>query len=381
MQPLPEERGPYSTASEKERGAGTAAPEVSVVVPARNEEACLAPCLESLVSQPGIRFEVVVVDDGSTDRTRQVAESFPTVKVVDAAPLPPGWSGKSNAALTGARHARGHWLLFTDADTVHLPGSLAGSVREAEEHGAALLSYSPVQELHGLIQRSVMPVIFAELASSYRPSEINNPRSPAAAANGQYLLISRAAYDAAGGHAAVAESLLEDVELARTVKRGGGRIRFRYGGDAVRARMYRSFAQLREGWTKNLVLLFPAPRTLALLRVLEILAIAGGLATAGLAIAVGDPHAAMLLGIAVVLLYFNFILRIRKARAGLSSSLLAVFGLPIFSYLLLRSRLYYRWRKAVTWKGRQYATAARNPAQARETRGSARSAIGERWFT
>ena len=141
------------------------------------------------------------------------------------------------------------------------PGSLARAVAEARQHGAALLSYSPEQEVHGFWEKAVMPVIFAELAATYRPSLVSDPRSPAAAANGQYILITREAYDAVGGHAAVSGSLLEDVALAKAVKASGRKIFFRFGGDAVRTRMYRSFAQLREGWTKNLALLFPSPVT------------------------------------------------------------------------------------------------------------------------
>ena len=164
---------------------------------------------------------------------------------------------------------RGEWLLFTDADTVHKPGSLARAVSEAQQHGASLLSYSPEQEVHSFWEKAVMPVIFAELAATYRPSQVSDPRSPAAAANGQYILISREAYDAVGGHAVVSSSLLEDVGLARAVKASGRKIFFRYGADAVRTRMYRSFAQLREGWTKNLALLFPSPGQLAILRLTE----------------------------------------------------------------------------------------------------------------
>src|SRR5574337_412295 len=114
-------------AAESESG-GSAPPEVSVIVPARNEEACLGRCLESLLSQEGVTFEVLVVDDGSTDRTREIAQRVHGVFVLGADPLPPGWSGKSNALITGTRHARGRWLLFTDADTVHLPGSLRRSL-------------------------------------------------------------------------------------------------------------------------------------------------------------------------------------------------------------------------------------------------------------
>src|SRR5947207_4051428 len=99
-----------------------------------------------------------------------------------------------------------------------------------------------------------MPVIFAELASTYPPKKVNDPTSPIAAANGQYLLISREAYDAVGGHTKIAGDLLEDVAMARLVKSSGRKIFFRYGGDAVRTRMYRSFAQMKEGWTKYLAM-------------------------------------------------------------------------------------------------------------------------------
>lgn len=256
------------------------APTVSIVVPARNEEACLGACLESLLAQKGADFEVIVVDDSSTDRTRAIAESFRGVRVLSPGPLAEGCSGKCNAAQAGADGARGEWLLFTDADTVHLPGSLARALAEAREHGADLLSYSPQQEVHGLIERALMTVIFAELASTYRPKEVSDPASPAAAANGQYLLISRAAYNAAGGHAAVAHTLLEDVALAQAVKRGGHRLRFHHGGGIVRTRMYRSLRALREGWTKNLALLFPQTLQLAARRGIEFLLASAGIAAA-----------------------------------------------------------------------------------------------------
>ncbi len=257
---------------------GPSAPLVSVIIPARNEEASLGACLESLAAQQEIACEIIVVDDASTDRTRAIAQSFAGVRVVEPGPLPAGWSGKSNAAAAGARGARGSWLLFTDADTVHRPGSLRRALDEAAAHGADLLSYSPAQEVHGLLQMALMPVIFAELARAYPPRQVCDPAHPAAAANGQYLLISRAAYDAVGGHAAIAQTLLEDVALARAVKRAGRRLRFRFGGDAVRTRMYRSFGALREGWTKNLALLFPAPGWLAARRLLEFAAMTGGIA-------------------------------------------------------------------------------------------------------
>ncbi len=178
-------------------------PAVSVIVPARNEESCLGACLESLAGQSGITFEIIVVDDASTDRTRAIAESFPSVRVIDAGLPPSGWTGKNNAVAAGAKVARGDWLLFTDADTVHKPNSLARAIIEANQRCVALLSYSPEQEVHGFWEKAVMPVDFCGPAATYRPSQVSDPGSAAAAANGQYILISRQAYEAVGGHGAV----------------------------------------------------------------------------------------------------------------------------------------------------------------------------------
>lgn len=326
---------------------------MSVIVPARNEEACLGSCLRSLVAQTGVRFEIIVVDDGSTDRTREIAESFPGVWVISPGSLPRGWSGKNNAQVAGAKEARGEWFLFTDADTVHRPGSLAASVAEAHQQKAALLSYSPEQDVHGFWEKAVMPVIFAELASSYRPSDVNNPASAAAAANGQYILISREAYQAVGGHAAVGPSLLEDVALSRAVKASGRRVFFRYGRDAVRTRMYRSFAQLKEGWTKNLVLLFHSPVRLAILRLTEFVLIIASLSIA-IASSLHGKWRPAVVALSVMLALYGFLFkRIRQAHFSWDANLLAVFGLPIFSYLLLRSRMAYQ-KGTVSWKGRRY---------------------------
>ncbi len=334
----------------------TRQPAVSVIIPARNEEACLGACLQSLVTQAGVAFEIIVVDDQSTDRTHQIASSFSDrrVRVINPGPLPTGWTGKNNAVIAGSRAALGEWLLFTDADTIHLPGSLARSLAEAHRYGAAMLSYSPEQIVKSFWEKAVMPVIFAELAATFRPSQVSDPTSPAAAANGQYILITRAAYDAVGGHASIAGDLLEDVALARAVKRSGRKIFFRFGGDAVRTRMYRTFAQLREGWTKNLALLFPSPLRLAVLRALEFVLILAGSAIA-LAIALrGHWRPALVAGTLAVILYAFFLARIRRAHFPWDANLLALFGLPLFSYLLLRSARAHA-KGNVPWKGREYS--------------------------
>jgi glycosyltransferase involved in cell wall biosynthesis len=364
-------------------------PVVSIIVPARNEEANLAACLESLIAQTGIPYEIIVVDDASTDRTPEIAQSFanrernhheregtasavpstapfddrgfsPAVRVIPGGSLPENWTGKNNAMSAGAKIAKANWLLFTDADTVHAPGSLARAVAEAAEHSAALLSYSPAQEVHGFWERAVMPVIFAELATTYPPQAVNDPASPIAAANGQYVMISREAYDAVGGHTTISSDLLEDVALARLVKRSGRKIFFRYAPDAVRTRMYRTFAQLREGWTKNLALLFPRPRTLAFLRMAEFLLIVGNLSAAIWAKFSGRPNLALQTAMLTIILSGWFAMRIRKAHFSPGSSVAAIYGLPLFSYLLTRSARVHR-SDSVSWKGRKYGATPMKP--------------------
>jgi glycosyltransferase involved in cell wall biosynthesis len=335
-------------------------PEVSVIVPARNEEVSLPACLESLIGQSGIpqtgvAFEIIVIDDHSTDRTHEIASSFPQVRVIEAAPLPLGWSGKNNAVATGAREARGEWLLFTDADTVHLPGSLARSLAEAKERDVAMLSYSPEQIVGTCWEKAVMPVIFAELASLYPLAKVSDPDSSAAAANGQYILIRRDAYQSIGGHAAVAGDLLEDLALARKLKQSGHKIFFRYGGDAVRTRMYRGFVQLREGWTRSLTILFPSPRRLALRSVFAwMLAWAAPIFAVLLV-----PHRSTLLralAIFVCCIPFAWLYaRIHGANFFLGVEFLSMaFGPPMFAYFLFRSAHAHR-QKNVVWKGRHYA--------------------------
>ena len=333
----------------------TATPDISVIVPARNEEACLADCLRTLVGQAGPSYEIIVVDDHSTDRTRAIAEGF-AVRVAAADTLPAGWSGKCNAAWSGARVAKGSGFSSPTPtrNTQRIP--LLVGLQEAQEHGADLLSYSPKQEVRTVAERALMPVIFAELATTFPPQEVSDPASPIAAANGQYLLIHREVYDAVGGHAAVATTILEDVELAKAVKRAGYKLRFRLS-DVVSTRMYRSFPQMWEGWTKNLALLFPNARGLALRRMFEFAITVGSVSLAVVLWRKGDRFGCILSGaVALDRLYF-FWRRIRRAHFDWLSNVLAFFGLPVFSLLLLNSSISHK-RGSVRWKGRQYGKQA-----------------------
>jgi glycosyltransferase involved in cell wall biosynthesis len=330
-------------------------PEISIIIPARNEERNLGPCLESLVPQQGVTFEIFVVDDHSTDGTAAVARQFPAVHLIPAAPLPPDWTGKANAIQTAIPLTRGRWLLFTDADTVHLPGSLARAVAEAKQYGVSLLSYSPLQATGSFWERAVQPVIFGELAREFSYDEVSRPESPQAAANGQYILVAREPYEAVGGHARVKGSLLEDVELARAIKQVG-KLRFRYAPDAVSARMYRGWSELVAGWTKNVALLFPSPIKLAALRALESTLLLAGPFAALILFWWGHLVWGGLLSLVVLASGFSYANRLRRAGWHAKDVAFSVLGLPIFAYLLIRSVVAHRVRGKAQWKGRNYPT-------------------------
>ncbi len=332
---------------------------LSVIVPARDEEDCIGDCLRSLASQSdqvfplGADWEILAVDDGSTDRTREIAAGVKGVTILDAEPLPRRWTGKANAVWTAARQARGEWLLFTDADTIHEPGNLIRAIHEAEKAQVAMLSYSPRQMVSGFWQRALMPLVFCELALAYPPEKVSNPEATLAAANGQFILVTSEAYFAVGGHAAIAEAVLEDVALAQRIKRRKLGLRFRYAPEALSTRMYRSFGQMYEGWTKNLALLFGNSLALAGWRVLDLLLLVG------LPVIFFALYQPLPLWWALMLLWartlWRFYRRVARSNFPFWDCGSAIFGLPLFAWLLGRSWFHHTLRKRVVWKGRSYS--------------------------
>jgi cellulose synthase/poly-beta-1,6-N-acetylglucosamine synthase-like glycosyltransferase len=352
---------------------------LSVVVPARNEERSLGACLESLVAQSeqgfalGVEWELIVVDDDSTDGTRGIAEGIRDEAgvggshladagvVVMAAPALDlsergGFTGKTNACWAGAQRARGAWILFTDADTVHEAGDLSRAVHEAEKYEVALLSYSPRQIVEGFWQRAVMPLVFSELASVYPPKQVSDPASRLAAANGQFLLVERGAYFAVGGHRAVGQDILEDVALARKLKRAKYGIRFRYAPEAVAARMYRTLPEMVEGWTKNLALLLPSPLLLAMWRVLDLLLCFGLPALAVWLYSARPEWQALVIWAIWLRTLWRFYARVARSHFPAVDAAVSILGVPMFCWLLMRSYVGHQVKREVRWKGRGYKT-------------------------
>jgi glycosyltransferase involved in cell wall biosynthesis len=345
---------------------------LSVIVPARNEAASLGACLASLIAQSepgfalGTQWELIVIDDDSSDTTRQIAQTAatgrPGILILDAPSLDlsdrGGFTGKTNACWLGAQTARGAWLLFTDADTVHEPGNLSRALHEADKYSASLLSYSPRQIVSGFWQRAVMPLVFSELASVYPSKQVSSPAYPLAAANGQFLLVERDAYFSVGGHRVVGREILEDVALARAIKRAKYGIRFRYAPEALSTRMYRTLREMIEGWTKNLALLFPQPLLLAFWRVLDLL-LFFGLPAIALEFAANPmrPKWQSLVILAIwIRTLFRFYGRSTKSNFPATDIAISILGVPFFIWLLVRSSLHHQVSKSVAWKGRSYKT-------------------------
>jgi len=326
---------------------------VSAIIPARNEEATIARCVESLAPQDGLD-EIIVVNDQSSDSTgaivSRLAAAISKLRVIDAPPLPQGWMGKNFAVSLGAAAAKSDWLLFTDADTFHLSGSVRHALDDARRHDVALVSYSPEQEMGSFWERALIPAVYSRLARKYSYNAVNDPRSREAAANGQFLMVRRDAYEAVGGHAAIRMEVLEDVALAANVKHAGYRIFFAPGQGIVRTRMYRTFSAMWQGWTKNLYPLIGASGR-SVFRELEL-----AFPWAAISLLLFSPVSRWFAVAGVLLLLghvWHYGSQLRLNRFSLVLILYYVPGQILYAAALIASA----WKNThgvIAWKGREY---------------------------
>src|SRR3972149_5429710 len=231
---------------------------ISIIVPMRNEEKNVERCITSLMNQNYPRYEVIAVDDMSTDNTPTILEDlskkYPNLRLVRGSSPPQGWVGKTYALWQGVRLAKGDWLLFIDADTYSNPYTLKAVVYYAGKHKVDMLSLFPFQELYTFWERVIQPIIFVSIASALPHDKINNPNLKEAFAIGQFILIRRKVYEAVGGHESIRDRIVEDVALAKLVKGKGYSLRIAGGRSLIKTRMYTSLHEIWEGWTKNLFL-------------------------------------------------------------------------------------------------------------------------------
>ncbi len=233
-------------------GTGSNVPLVSIILPVRNQARTVSDCVRSLVGLEYPNEEIIVVDGGSTDGTRELVQKFAhEITVVDEEPLPVGWVGKNWACHLGYKKSRGELLLFTDGDSVHAIDSLARSVNYLRAENADLVTLAPGTILRSFWERLLQPPIFLLIMILVGGKLVNDDNRLNAIGNGQYMLFRREAYDRIGGHYAVRDKIIEDYSLGRLLKRAGMRLRFVTASDALGVRMYASLGEIWRGWRKN----------------------------------------------------------------------------------------------------------------------------------
>ncbi len=347
-------------------------PLVSVLIPARNEAHNIEACLRSLLLQDYPRYELIVLDDHSTDTTGEIAARLiaqmrnprATARLIRGEALPDGWVGKNWACHQLSQAASGEFLLFIDADTIHAQGTISAAVDYASRNRAGLLSAWPQLIMGTLGEKLIVPIVLL-FGAAFCPMWLQrlwqrNPRMIdqrvaryAGAANGQFLLFTREAYDQIGGHAAVYDQVAEDVALGREASaRMSEGVRL-FNCDALRfstVRMYRSFDETWAGFSKSLCPAFGGNRLLFwIAAAIELFC----LITPCLFIFLLHSPAWKLIVTQVAVLYSIRFLIAWRFRTGFLGALLHPLGLLLMLLISLNS-----WRQSigggVSWKGRIY---------------------------
>ncbi len=332
-------------------------PQISTIVPARNEERNIERCVRGLARQDYPRLEMIFVDDDSRDATPRILQNWaardPRIRIVQTGGKPEGWNGKQWACHRGAQAAAGEWLCFMDADTYAEPHLLRRAVAFAVAHHVDMLSLQPWYEMRGLWERIVLPAGLTPLLLLFPPHHVNNPRHSMAIANGQFILIRRPVYEAVDGHAGVRQRMMDDFSLAENVKRAGFRLFIAEGMDLMRVRMYTNLKEIRAGALKASVEITGGWLSSVIgllinlfLNVLPVVALIGAALT-------GHLPALLVMGTVVgfQLIYYGA-LRMLAFRAPPWSSITYPIGGIIVSAILLDGMTRLATGREITWKGR-----------------------------
>ncbi len=344
-------------------------PLISICVPARNEARTIAACVEAIFSQTYPRYELIAVDDRSSDATAQLLDDlkgrFPGLVIVRGSVLPHGWAGKPHALHQATSVARGEWLCFIDADTILAPEALASCYTKAVQTGADLFTILTSQTMATFWEKVITPIVMTALSVGFPPRRVNDPRLEDAVANGQFILIRGETYRLVGGHAAIKSEIVDDQALALLVKRRGFRLVLADGRRVARTRMYTSLPEIWEGWTKNIYLgLRGRPASL----------LAGAIAMVLLVAAAGLLPVWLILGLSwllrgagwmAILIFLEALVLwavVLYARAAVAHSMgisrLYALTTPLGSALFAAMMVSSTWKvlsgRGVTWRGRTY---------------------------
>ena len=365
-------RGGFVLRAEQAAQPLSSAPKVSIIVAARNEEEALPAALESLLRLDYPDYEVILVNDDSTDRTGLIADNWARrpqamgrLIVIHNRKLPPGWTGKVHALSLAVRAASGEWILATDADVIFHPALLRLAVARALREGAQLLSLAPEIQLRSFADKVVLPAFSLFLTTLFPLRLVNHPSFPRALAAGAFILMSRADLEALGGYERLRKTVIEDVRMAELFKQNGRRIRLDMTRDLFRTRAYGSWQGIREALSRSAFegAGFSVAKIMAGVVVGNILCVLPSATLLARLICdarLGQPSKdnlalALALGtcIASFLVYLPFLIFFRVSP-------LYVFALPLatvfYSAVSLNSAWQSAWGGGIHWKGRRYRT-------------------------
>jgi chlorobactene glucosyltransferase len=345
------------------------APLISICIPARNEENNIRNCVESALGQDYPNIEVIVLDDRSTDSTLTqlagIASRDSRLLPIHGTELPAGWAGKPHALFQASAAAHGEWLCFVDADTFLAPNAISACYAKALETHADMFTTINEQVVGTFWEKVVMPLVMTALSVGFSPRKVNNPNSRDAIANGQFIMIRRAVYDAIGGHKKVKDQIVEDKAISEQVKWNGYRLVVADGVKVIRTRMYTDLPSMWEGWTKNIYLgLRDHPAMLLLGAFGATLSLIAALflplwTLLGINWLVNGGDWLAFAVIAQSLLVWGWLLYYRaKVAHGMNISawyaLTTPLGAGVFAAMMLTSAWKVLSGQGVTWRGRKY---------------------------
>jgi chlorobactene glucosyltransferase len=334
---------------------------VSVLIPARNEERNIARCLRGMVSQTYRNIEILVLDDGSTDRTAEIVTRFaqedPRIRLFTGAELPPDWTGKSHALYQLAQAAKGDWLFFTDADDIHKPQSLETGLAYALANRLDCVTGYPQQRTGGFWEANIVPLLFFFIMLQVLWLVRRTHNTDFAVANGQYLLIRHDIYDKVGGHESVRNIVNEDFALVKNIKRAGGRVDVLDLRGLVFCRMYRGFGEALAGFSKNIYLIMgrqPFALLLSMLGLALIFVLPFGFAARSMLLGYTTSLNFMLMmgQIALIVLIRMFLAGYQ--RMSYVSVWFHPIGMLLILYIFIHSFFKAEFGKGPSWKGRNY---------------------------
>jgi len=347
-------------------------PFVSVLIAAKDEEANIDKAVRSMLRQDYPNFELIVMNDRSTDRTAEILESIKAsdstgrLKVIHVQQLREGWFGKNNAMREGIEQSRGDWLCFGDADCEQTSErTLSMAVRHAIEKKVDFLSVLPRLETQSLWERIIQPACGAVMVFWFNPKRVNDPNHTAAYANGAFMLMTKRCYETIGGHDAVKTEVNEDMHMARLAKEKRQRLFVLQNDDLYTVRMYSRFAEIWKGWSRIFYGCFGTFRRLRIsmlmLTVMNVFPYASLLLSAFIVAFTGwsatNPGWHWVAGTSVLAVLFQLSVIARFYRLSYTSPWLAptfIVGATICIGMLINAMLKLNGRTTVTWRGTTY---------------------------